>query len=95
MKRPDFTASSVNENSSAICGAHFKDEDYVQGDLLSHRMGFKSLVHVRLVPGAVPSIQSPGGPGQTTTTTERSSAVVNKLGLSRVSFTLACISMLC
>lgn len=67
VKRPDFTASSVQEN----------------------KMGFRS--RVRLIKGAVPSIQSPG---QTSTTTGRSSTAVNKLGLSRVSFTTSrCVSM--
>ena len=88
VKRPDFTASSVQDNS-VICGAHFRDEDYIPGELMAHKMGFRS--RVRLIKGAVPSIQSPG---QTSTTTGRSSTAVNKLGLSRVSFTTSrCVSM--
>ena len=66
---------------SVICGAHFRDEDYVQGDVMEHRLGFRALDRVRLIPGAVPSIQSPGQMSGSA----RPSAVLHKLGLSRVS----------
>ena len=81
LKRADFTASCV-KGHSVLCSAHFKDEDYIQGDLMEQRMGFRSLDRVRLLPGAVPSIQSPS---QATASTSRRSTAQVKLGLSRVS----------
>ena len=85
VKRGDFTASSVNSNS-VICGAHFIDEDYQQGDVMEHRLGFRSMDRVRLIQDAVPSVQSPGQ----TPTSARPSTVMHKLGLSRVSVPLLC-----
>ncbi|KAJ8280744.1 hypothetical protein GJAV_G00058490 [Gymnothorax javanicus] len=57
VKRRDFTAASVT-NTAVVCSAHFKDEDYVPGDLLESRMGFQSQNRVRLIAGAVPSIHT-------------------------------------
>ena len=82
VKRADFTASSVKEKHTVICSAHFREEDYVPGDLIAEKMGFKKTV--RLVAGAVPSIQSPGQVSESA----RPSTVVHKLGLSRVSLSL-------
>ena len=91
IKRADFTASSV-QPISVVCGAHFKTEDYVQGDVMEHRMGFRSLDRIRLLPDAVPSIQTPD---QSSGSAARPSTVVNKLGLSRVSVSAFYVSSSC
>lgn len=57
VRRRDFNAASVGKNS-VVCGAHFREEDYVPGDMIEFRMGFRSQDRVRLIPGAVPSVHS-------------------------------------
>ncbi|XP_074486714.1 uncharacterized protein LOC141764921 [Sebastes fasciatus] len=66
QQREDFSSESVTKNT-VVCSAHFRLEDYVPGDLLESRMGFRCLDRVRLLAGAVPSIHTPtptpGAPG--------------------------------
>ena len=47
VKRQDF---------SAVCGAHFRQENYLPGDTMEFRMGFQSQDQVRLTARAVPSV---------------------------------------
>uniref|UniRef100_A0AAV2L2C6 ADAM10 endopeptidase n=1 Tax=Knipowitschia caucasica TaxID=637954 RepID=A0AAV2L2C6_KNICA len=56
-KRKDFTSASVTRNTM-ICGAHFKQEDYVSSDRMAMEMGFKTSSQVKLVGGAVPSLHA-------------------------------------
>ena len=60
-KRWDFTAASVT-STAVVCSAYFRDEDYVPGDLLESRMGFRSQSRVRLIAGAVPSVHAAPSP---------------------------------
>ncbi|CAL8298440.1 unnamed protein product [Boreogadus saida] len=41
-----------------ICAAHFRPEDYVSGDMMEFKMGFRSEKRVRLKAGVVPSIHA-------------------------------------
>lgn len=60
VSRRDFMAASVTKNA-VVCGAHFRDQDYVPGDLMQFRMGCKSQKCVRLLAGAVPTVHAASG----------------------------------
>ncbi|XP_056464749.1 uncharacterized protein LOC130404150 isoform X2 [Gadus chalcogrammus] len=57
VKRKDFFFTSVTKYTY-ICAAHFRPEDYVSGDMMEFKMGFRSEKRVRLKAGVVPSIHA-------------------------------------
>lgn len=57
VKRKDFFFASVTKYTF-VCAAHFRPEDYVSGDMMEFRMGFRSEKRVRLKAGVVPSIHA-------------------------------------
>ena len=57
VKRKDFFFTSVTKYSF-ICAAHFRPEDYVSGDMMEFKMGFRSEKRVRLKAGVIPSIHA-------------------------------------
>ncbi len=58
----DFTAASVTKNA-VVCGAHFRPQDYVHGDMTEFRVGSRSQARVRLTGGAVPSVHTAASSG--------------------------------
>ncbi|CAL8371162.1 unnamed protein product [Boreogadus saida] len=55
VRRADFSIPSVTKNSK-VCSAHFREEDYDQGDVRMVSLGLKRLAH--LIPNAVPSVHT-------------------------------------
>ncbi|XP_059929257.1 uncharacterized protein LOC132473239 isoform X7 [Gadus macrocephalus] len=57
VKRKDIFFASVTKYTF-ICAAHFRPEDYISGDMMEFKMGFRSEKRVRLKAGVVPSIHA-------------------------------------
>nr|XP_055023160.1 THAP domain-containing protein 10-like [Misgurnus anguillicaudatus] len=57
VRRANFSMTSVTTNSK-ICSAHFREEDYDQGDIRMVSLGLKRLTQEQLIPTAVPSVHT-------------------------------------
>ncbi|XP_065121196.1 uncharacterized protein [Paramisgurnus dabryanus] len=57
VRRANFSMTSVTKNSK-ICSAHFREEDYDEGDVRMVSLGLKKLRQVQLIPTAVPSVHT-------------------------------------
>ncbi|KAI1891205.1 hypothetical protein AGOR_G00141390 [Albula goreensis] len=58
VTRRNFNTNSINTKHSVVCSAHFLDSDYLEGDVLEYRMGFRTKQRVRLKPNAIPSVHT-------------------------------------
>ncbi|KAG9332959.1 hypothetical protein JZ751_013988 [Albula glossodonta] len=58
VTRRNFNTNSINTKHSVVCSAHFLDSDYLEGDVLEYRMGFRTKQRIRLKPNAIPSVHT-------------------------------------